>query len=87
MRGSPIWEDQGEYIDMTVWEQIDNGVPWTITRKFLLIVPIALCVSAARARSPFPARCARAARARAAVLKLSPPALPPPSALAPAGSS
>jgi hypothetical protein len=43
-RGSPIWEDQGEHIEETVWEQIDNGVPWTSTRKFLLTVPIALCV-------------------------------------------
>ena len=40
-----MWEDQGEHIDKTIWEQIDNGVPWTDTRKFLMIVPIALCVS------------------------------------------
>ena len=43
-RGSPFWEDQGEHIDQTVWEQIDNGVPWTSTRKFFIIVPILLCV-------------------------------------------
>jgi hypothetical protein len=41
-RGSPMWEDQGEFIDKTVWEQIDNGVPWTDTRKFLMVVPIFL---------------------------------------------
>lgn len=43
-RGSPVWEDQGEHIDQTVWEQIDNGVPWTPTRKFFIIVPILLYV-------------------------------------------
>ena len=43
-RGSPLWEDQGVFIDRTFWEQIDNGVPWTRNRKFLFVVPIALCV-------------------------------------------
>lgn len=41
-RGSPVWKDQGEHVDQTVWEQIDNGVPWTETRKFFIIVPILL---------------------------------------------
>jgi hypothetical protein len=41
-RGSPVWNDQGEHIEQTVWEQIDAGVPWTDTRKFFLIVPIML---------------------------------------------
>jgi hypothetical protein len=27
--------------------QIDNGVPWTDTRKFFIIVPVLLCVCAA----------------------------------------
>jgi hypothetical protein len=35
---------QGDYIEMTTWEQIDNGVPWTDTKKFLTIVPIILYV-------------------------------------------
>lgn len=43
-RGTPIWTDQGEHVEKTVWEQIDNGVPWTAARKFLLIVPVAMCV-------------------------------------------
>jgi ORMDL family len=43
-RGTPFWEDQNQYADQTVWEQIDNGVPWTDTRKFLLIVPIVLYI-------------------------------------------
>jgi hypothetical protein len=49
MRGSPIWEDQGEFIDRTVWEQIDNGVPWTSTRKFLIVVPMVLFLVSAHA--------------------------------------
>lgn len=42
VRGSPIWEDQGEFIEKTAWEQIDNGVPWTDTRKFLILTPVIL---------------------------------------------
>ena len=38
-RGSPVWTDQGEYIENTVWEQIDNGVPWTLTRKIFIVIP------------------------------------------------
>ncbi len=49
MRGSPIWEDQGEFIDATVWEQIDNGVPWTASRKFLIVVPMVLFLVSAHA--------------------------------------
>jgi hypothetical protein len=41
-RGSPFWEDQGEHIEETVWEQIEGGVPWTSTRKFLLLTPVVL---------------------------------------------
>ena len=38
-RGSPIWEDQGKYIDRTVWEQVDEGVAFSDSRKFLMLVP------------------------------------------------
>lgn len=41
-RGTPDWSDQGAYIDQTVWEQIDNGTPWTRTRKMFMILPIVL---------------------------------------------
>ena len=41
-RGSPFWDDQGEHVGHTVWEQIDNGTPWTPTHKFLLVVPVLL---------------------------------------------
>ncbi|RYG47548.1 hypothetical protein EON67_08480 [archaeon] len=53
-RGSPFWEDQGEYLDRTMWEQIDNGVPWTNARKFLMIVPIVLYVPLAARLPPLP---------------------------------
>jgi ORMDL family len=39
-RGSP--SDQGENINKTIWEQIDNGVQWTESKKFFMVVPIAL---------------------------------------------
>ncbi|CAM4762456.1 unnamed protein product [Rotaria magnacalcarata] len=43
IKGAP-WEtsDQGLARRFTFWEQIDNGVQWTGTRKFLQIVPIVL---------------------------------------------
>lgn len=43
-RGTPIWEDQGEFEELTVWEQVDNGIPWTMTKKVLMIIPVILCV-------------------------------------------
>ena len=52
-RGSPIWEDQGKYIDRTVWEQVDEGVAFSDSRKFLILVPCFLCVARSpRSRSP-----------------------------------
>ena len=41
--GTP-WEtlDQGDVRDLTHWEQIDNGVQFTATRKFLTIFPVVL---------------------------------------------
>ena len=43
VKGAP-WEtsDQGRARRFTFWEQIDNGVQWTGTRKFLQILPIVL---------------------------------------------
>ncbi|GIX89360.1 ORM1-like protein 3, partial [Caerostris darwini] len=43
VKGTP-WEsaDQGKVRYLTHWEQIDNGVQFTATRKFLTVVPIAL---------------------------------------------
>lgn len=43
VKGTP-WEtiDQGDVRDLTHWEQIDNGVQFTATRKFLTVIPIIL---------------------------------------------
>ncbi|GFR24823.1 ORM1-like protein 3 [Trichonephila clavata] len=43
VKGTP-WEsgDQGKVRYLTHWEQIDNGVQFTDTRKFLTVVPIVL---------------------------------------------
>ena len=43
VRGSPFGgSDQGENRKLTHWEQINHGVQWTNTRKFLLIFPVIL---------------------------------------------
>lgn len=42
IKGSP--EDaQGEYNALTLYEQIDAGVPYTLTKKFLMVIPAYLC--------------------------------------------
>ncbi|BDA45306.1 ORM1-like protein 3 [Coccomyxa sp. Obi] len=41
-KGSPVQMDQGKYDNLTFWEQLDDGVQNTNTRKFLTIVPVAL---------------------------------------------
>jgi len=43
LKGAP-WEpqDQGDARSLTHWEQIDYGIQFTRTRKFLMIVPIIL---------------------------------------------
>jgi hypothetical protein len=43
LQGTPTLDDnQGAYDGLTVWEQIDDGVQFTATRKFLMAVPIIL---------------------------------------------
>lgn len=34
----------GAYDDLTLWEQIDDGAQYTPAKKWLMCVPIALCV-------------------------------------------
>ena len=42
IKGSP--EDaQGDYSALTLYEQIDAGVPYTTTKKFLMTIPAILC--------------------------------------------
>ena len=47
VKGAP-WEtcDQGKARRYTYWEQIDNGIQFTATRKFLTTVPIVLFILA-----------------------------------------
>ena len=39
MKGSPVAADQGKYDGLTFWEQLDDGVQNTATRKFLTSLP------------------------------------------------
>jgi hypothetical protein len=39
IKGCPDDTTQGEYNAYTLYEQIDAGVPWTSTKKFLMLVP------------------------------------------------
>jgi hypothetical protein len=41
-KGSPFGEDQGIYDRLTMWEQIDDGVQFTRTKKFFTAVPVVL---------------------------------------------
>jgi hypothetical protein len=55
-KGSPVGADQGKWDALTFWEQIDDGVQFTATRKFFTAVPVALFLlathSAEYARQP-----------------------------------
>ena len=42
-KGTPFeTADQGKFRYSTVWEQIDYGVQYSASRKFLIIVPVVL---------------------------------------------
>ena len=43
LKGAPFEpQDQGKARSLTHWEQIDYGERFTVTRKFLTVVPIVL---------------------------------------------
>lgn len=42
IKGSPDFFDSGTYNHLTMWEQIEPGEPWTVTKKFLMLVPTLL---------------------------------------------
>lgn len=42
VKGTPFEFNSGAYDNLTMWEQIDNGDQYTPTKKFLMMVPIAL---------------------------------------------
>lgn len=46
IKGCPDDSTQGEYNALTLYEQLDAGVPWTSTKKFLILVPLLLCLVA-----------------------------------------
>lgn len=47
IKGSPADSDSmGDYRELTFYEQIDEGRPWTSTKKFLMIVPTVLLMLA-----------------------------------------
>ncbi|KAJ3293370.1 hypothetical protein HDU79_000406 [Rhizoclosmatium sp. JEL0117] len=40
--GVPFALNQGEFEDMTLWEQMDKGEPFTPAKKYLTVIPILL---------------------------------------------
>lgn len=42
VKGTPFEFNSGAYDNLTMWEQVDNGDQYTPTKKFLMMVPIAL---------------------------------------------
>eukprot|EP01084_Bolivina_argentea_P139941 246123_1 len=42
IKGTPDEFTQGDWNGLTLWEQLDAGLPWTSTKKFLIIVPAVL---------------------------------------------
>jgi hypothetical protein len=45
-KGSAVFDDQGKYDYLTIWEQLDNGTYATWNRKLLAVVPLVLFVFA-----------------------------------------
>jgi hypothetical protein len=43
IKGNPDESSQGDYNGYTVYEQIQAGVPYTSTKKMLMLVPALLC--------------------------------------------
>jgi hypothetical protein len=46
IKGSPDAMSQGAYNGLTLYEQMEAGVPWTATKKFLMLVPTAMLLLA-----------------------------------------
>jgi len=42
VKGSPDEFSQGEYNGLTLFEQIDSGIPWTSTKKLFMLYPTVL---------------------------------------------
>ena len=42
-KGTPFeTSDQGKARELTVWEQLDHGIQFSASRKFLTVVPVVL---------------------------------------------
>jgi len=39
IKGCPDEQTQGAYNGLTLYEQMDAGTPWTVTKKFFMLVP------------------------------------------------
>lgn len=46
IKGSPDDCNMGDYRELTFYEQIDQGHPWTTTKKFLMTIPTLLFLAA-----------------------------------------
>lgn len=46
VKGAPDATTQGEYDNYTLYEQIDAGVPYTQTKKFLMLMPALVTLAA-----------------------------------------
>ncbi|ETI45488.1 hypothetical protein F441_09869 [Phytophthora nicotianae CJ01A1] len=46
IKGSPDDNSMGDYRELTFYEQIDQGHPWTNTKKFLMMIPTFLFLAA-----------------------------------------
>lgn len=46
IKGSPDNFSQGEFNGLTLWEQIEDGIPWTKTKKLFFLVHTALVFAA-----------------------------------------
>lgn len=44
IKGCPDETSQMEYSGLTLYEQIDAGIPWTSNKKFLMLIPTIMYV-------------------------------------------
>jgi hypothetical protein len=51
VKGCPDESTQGAYNGLTLYEQMDAGTPWTITKKFFMLVPTVITLLACAAAS------------------------------------
>jgi hypothetical protein len=57
IKGNPDASAQGDYGGMTVYEQMQAGVPYTSMKKFLMVIPALLCWVACKTCNYKPVDC------------------------------